>query len=124
MSKRNLILLFSIGSLLIISAFIYVNFFQKRISNIPLIKYPKIYKDQSGQTESPRLSILASNLKVPWALIFLPDKKILFTERAGKVRLIDENGNLQASPIEIIDDVKQSGEGGLLGITIHPDFTS
>lgn len=122
MSKKKIFILFLIGFLPVILSFAYANFFQKRISNIPLLKDQKTYKDQNEQIEFPRLSILASDLEIPWALEFLPDKKILFTERAGRVRLIDENGNLQASPIANINDVKQLGEGGLLGITIHPDF--
>ncbi|MDO8583545.1 MAG: PQQ-dependent sugar dehydrogenase [bacterium] len=71
----------------------------------------------------PRLSILAENLEVPWALVFLPDKSILFTERAGRVRYIDKKGNLLSDPIDIIEDVTPTGEGGLLGITTHPDFS-
>jgi len=49
---------------------------------------------------------------------------MLVTERHGKVRLIDSNDNLQSEPVAILNSVKEIGEGGLLGITIHPNFAT
>lgn len=72
----------------------------------------------------PQTTIIAENLDTPWALVFLPDKSILVTERMGRVRLIDKNGHLQSEPVEIVDKAKEVGEGGLLGIATHPDFSS
>lgn len=69
-------------------------------------------------------SIIASNLKIPWAMAFLPDGSMLFTQRSGTVSLIDKNGNLAEKPIAEISEVKEIGEGGLLGITVHPNFSS
>lgn len=71
---------------------------------------------------SNTIEIITQNLDVPWALDFLPDKSILFTERAGNVRMIDKNGKLLETPISKIQEVLAIGEGGLLGIAIHPDF--
>ena len=73
---------------------------------------------------------LARNLEIPWGLDFLPDgsfgfaqdKSIIFTERPGRVRLIDANKSLLAEPLLTIDEVAHRGEGGLLGIAVHPDF--
>src|SRR3989344_5760077 len=73
-------------------------------------------------TSASKISVLASSLEVPWAIGFLPDRTILVTERAGTLRFIDKNGQLAPSPVAIIDDVRQIGEGGLLGIAIHPKF--
>lgn len=67
-------------------------------------------------------SIFVENLEVPWAIAFLPDGNLLVTERPGRVRFIDKNGKLDESPLLVLEDVKNAGEGGLLGITIHPDF--
>ena len=67
-------------------------------------------------------AVVAENLEVPWALVFLPDKSMLLTERKGRVRFIDKDGNLNPNPILQIPDVKANGEGGLLGIAIHPNF--
>ena len=61
------------------------------------------------------------NLRIPWELVFLSDKKALVTERAGTVRLI-ENGILEENPYKVINDVEHIGEGGLMGLTKHPDY--
>src|SRR3990167_1004960 len=50
-------------------------------------------------TSASKISVLASGLEVPWAIGFLPDRSILVTERAGKLRLIDKNGQLAPSPV-------------------------
>jgi len=53
--------------------------------------------------------------------VFLPNGSILITERIGKVRLID-NGILQEKPIAEFSNIKAIGEGGLLGLALHPNF--
>ena len=72
------------------------------------------------QLESPLL--IAEGLEVPWALAFLPDGDILLTEREGRVRLVADEV-LQEEPVLVLDQVEAIGEGGLLGITIHPQFS-
>lgn len=76
-----------------------------------------------GQDQSTT-DVVAQNLEIPWGLAFLPDKSILLTERPGRVRMLDKEGNLQPSPVATIQEVKHIGEGGLLGIALHPNFTS
>ncbi len=65
---------------------------------------------------------VARGLEVPWGIAFLPDGEMLVTERAGRIRLV-RDGELAPSPIATIS-VTDSGEGGLLGIASHPDFTN
>lgn len=67
---------------------------------------------------------LAEGLEVPWALDFLPDGDIIFTERPGRIRLYDSVQGLTAEPLLVVSDVAASGEGGLLGIAVHPDYAS
>lgn len=81
-------------------------------------------KDSFNQSDAPLFSVIAQNLEIPWALAFLPDKSIVFTERPGRVRMIDKNGNLQNDPIYIVPEVKAEGEGGLLGIAVDPNYNS
>lgn len=69
------------------------------------------------------ITVIAKNLEVPWALAFLPDNVMLFTERPGRVRMI-RNGVLQPTPIATLDDVTPIGESGLLGIAVHPNFST
>lgn len=63
---------------------------------------------------------VVNGLEVPWGIAFLPNGDMLVTERAGQVRLV-QNGQLQASPVVTIPATEQ-GEGGLLGIALHPNF--
>lgn len=68
----------------------------------------------------PQVEVIARNLEVPWALAFLPNGDILATERIGRVRLI-KNGKLEEKSVATIN-VKQTGESGLHGITVHPKY--
>ncbi|HUQ84764.1 MAG TPA: PQQ-dependent sugar dehydrogenase [Candidatus Limnocylindrales bacterium] len=91
----------------------------KKNINHQVSKSPSMQND----SESASATVIAENLEVPWALVFLPDESILVTERPGRVRLIDRNGQLVNEPILEIDVVKRiQGEGGLHGITVHPEF--
>jgi glucose/arabinose dehydrogenase len=65
---------------------------------------------------------IAQNLEVPWALDFLPDGSMIFTERPGRIRLI-ENGILLGEPVATLD-VATVGESGLMGLAVDPDFKS
>ncbi|OGO37757.1 MAG: glucose sorbosone dehydrogenase [Chloroflexi bacterium RBG_16_57_8] len=77
---------------------------------------------QNGSTPGDAAVSLVQGLEIPWALDFLPDGSIIFTERAGRIRLIDSQGQLLAEPLLTLEDVAARGEGGLLGIAVHPDF--
>ncbi len=69
-------------------------------------------------TSPSESSIIASNLTIPWEVVFLPDDTILVTERSGNVVRIDTSTHL----VQTIPGVKHVGEGGLLGMALHPDF--
>jgi len=123
MSKTKLILLLLL-TIALIGAGMYFSFLQKR-AKIPKIKSNGIQTASvANPTKAPRLTTLAENLEVPWALVFLPNRSILFTERVGRVRFIDKLGKLNPTPVAVIDDVLAKGEGGLMGITIHPNFST
>lgn len=68
-----------------------------------------------------KLETVATGLEVPWGFAFLPDGRILVTERPGRVRVI-ENGKLKAEPVFKVPDVEPSGESGLMDISLHPKF--
>jgi len=59
-------------------------------------------------------------LEIPWSLAFLPDGRALVSERPGRIRLI-EGGRLASQPVASLA-VATGGEGGLMGLAIHPDF--
>lgn len=66
------------------------------------------------------LETVASGLVVPWALAFAPDGRIFVTERPGRIRVIDAEGLRPAPWAEL--DVAATGEAGLMGIALAPDF--
>jgi len=66
---------------------------------------------------------IARDLDIPWELAFLPDGSALVTERAGRVRRLDRNLKLQRAPVATVR-VDNSGEGGLLGMAVDPEFRS
>lgn len=70
-----------------------------------------------------RIETVAGNLQVPWAIAFAPDGRLFFTERPGRVRVI-ENGRLRAEPLASIPDVEPSGESGLMDLSLHPQFAT
>lgn len=72
-------------------------------------------------TGSQKTTVIAEGLDTPWAIAFLPNGSMLVTERKGTVRLVTD-GTLQAEPVATITSAKEIGEGGLQGITTHPDF--
>ena len=61
-----------------------------------------------------------AGLEVPWSLVFLPDGRALVSERPGRIRLITA-GALEPRPWATID-VRNVGEGGLMGLALHPAF--
>lgn len=65
------------------------------------------------------LVVIAANLHIPWDIVFLPSGDLLVTERAGRVLKIGSQTKLIAQ----IEGVRHVGEGGLLGITLHPNFS-
>jgi quinoprotein glucose dehydrogenase len=70
--------------------------------------------------DTVKVEVWVEDLQVPWSLIFLPDGRALVSERPGTVRLI-EGGKVLERPYARLD-VAHTGEGGLMGLAIHPDF--
>lgn len=68
-----------------------------------------------------RVETVAAGLEVPWGFAWLPNRDLIFTERPGRVRII-ENGKLRVEPVFVVPDVEPSGESGLMDITLHPEF--
>ena len=67
------------------------------------------------------ITVVVDNLEIPWDIAFLPEGDMLVTERAGRLLLIDSTGLKRET---VFEHKKQRGEGGLLGVVLHPDFTT
>ena len=68
-----------------------------------------------------RVDTVTGGLEHPWGMVFLPDDDILITERGGTLRLFAQ-GALVATPISGVPPISERGQGGLMGIALHPDF--
>ncbi|MBS7229510.1 PQQ-dependent sugar dehydrogenase [Flavobacterium psychroterrae] len=76
------------------------------------------------QTNTPYEGVvLATTLSSPWGIKSLPDGRLLITEKTGTMRIATTAGVLSA-PITGIPAVNSVGQGGLLGLTIDPDFAT
>ena len=64
---------------------------------------------------------LAEPLEHPWGMDWLPDGTLMVTERPGRVRLI-RNGVVAPTPVAGVPDVFAAGQGGLMDVSIHPQF--
>ena len=70
-----------------------------------------------------KVETFAKGLVNPWGMAFLPDGRLLVTERPGRMRLIGKDGRL-SPPLKGVPAVFASGQGGLLDVALSPDFAS
>lgn len=70
-----------------------------------------------------QFSVVAAGLDQPWGLDLLPDGAIVVTEKPGRLRILDRQGNMSA-PLAGVPPVANLGQGGLLDVTVDPAFAS
>ena len=93
-------------------------FFKPTDSTIPSAE-SGIPESSSNSASEPLEKVIAENLDTPWEMVFLPDGSLLVTERGGAVKRVNTtNSDLR------IEGVVEVGEGGLLGMALHPDFSN
>ena len=86
---------------------------------LPLPDGPVIY--ETAEHAQVRVVVTARGLSHPWAMAFLPDGRVLVTERAGALREI-RDGQLSPRPIPGVPDVLAEGLAGLMDIALHPRY--
>jgi glucose/arabinose dehydrogenase len=86
-----------------------------------------------GEAQAPRsptpkpvagvvsVETVARGLEHPWGLAFLPDGRMLVTERAGRLRMVERGGRISA-PLAGVPTVQARGQGGLLDVALDPRF--
>lgn len=86
---------------------------------------PALAVDETFTTQGPAIHVqtVADGLDHPWALVFLPDGSMLVTERPGALRHVTASGDV-SEPITGVPEVDARGQGGLLDVTLDPDFAS
>ena len=84
-----------------------------------------------GQTRAPfhksktnfKVTVITDKLNLPWAMQFLPDGKMLVTEKPGTMRIVSEDGTV-SEPLKGVPASSYSGDAGLLDIVLDPNFAS
>jgi glucose/arabinose dehydrogenase len=85
----------------------------------------------AGQTRAPerkanvayQIVTVAQGLENPWGMTFLPGGRFLVTEKPGRLRIVAADGTLSA-PVTGVPAVDARGQGGLLDVSLHPDFAT
>jgi len=96
-------------------------------TNPPNSSYTPAFTGQTrirgvGTMTSYNSQVLTSSLTAPWGIAVLPDGRFLITEKAGIMRLVTAAGQVGA-PLGNIPSVNPSGQGGLLGLCVDPNFS-
>ena len=85
---------------------------------------PQAQEVFQSERHSFRLVSVAKGLDHPWSLAFLPDGRMLVTERRGRLRLV-ENGKVARKAVAgLPGNITADGQGGLLDIALHPSFAT
>jgi glucose/arabinose dehydrogenase len=75
-----------------------------------------------SQEHDFRVVKVVEGLEQPWSLSFLPDGRMLVTEKAGRLRLVVDN-KLVPTPVAGLPQVTVHGQGGLFDVVLHPDYS-
>ena len=77
-----------------------------------------------AQADDYRIETVTEGLEHPWSLAFLPDGRMLVTERVGRLRLIEADGTLQAEPLAGLPQPFVATQAGLMEVALDPQFAS
>jgi aldose sugar dehydrogenase len=93
-----------------------------------MVGAPSLVQAQAPRSPTPApakgvvdVQTIAKGLEHPWSLAFLPDKRLIVTERPGRLRLVGPDGRV-SEPLTGVPQVYASGQGGLLDVALSPAF--
>lgn len=75
----------------------------------------------SSNNNSYRVETMVTGLEIPWSIVFEPDGTMLIVERVGRLRIY-RNEKLIEEPLATFVDLNAYGEGGLMGLVLHPNY--
>ncbi len=81
----------------------------------------EVVKTVASQAGPVDVVEVAGGLEHPWGLAFLPDGRMLVTERPGRLRVVSPDGSVSA-PVAGVPEVWGQGQGGMLDVVLAPDF--
>jgi glucose/arabinose dehydrogenase len=77
-----------------------------------------------AQAMDYRIETVTEGLEHPWSLAFLPDGRMLVTERVGRLRIIEQDGRLNPQPVAGLPEVFAAAQAGLMEVQLDPEFAS
>lgn len=112
--------LYSDGQIFQIAAYL-------RLQKSNLSARPPFVTNPDGQVvktrkQSVRVAVVARDLDTPWAMAFLPDGRLLVTERSGRLRTIGRDGVLAPEPVKGLPSPWVRQDAGYMDVAVHPDF--
>ena len=101
-----------------------MRFFAATLAGTAFVALVSTAAAQAIRTEEHSLRVvrLTEGLDHPWGLAFLPDGRMLVTERPGRLRIVEKDGRLDPQPVAGLPQVTAVGQGGLLDVVPHPRF--
>jgi glucose/arabinose dehydrogenase len=85
---------------------------------VPALAADAVHSSEKGPL---RVTTVASGLQFPWSVAFMPDGRMLVTERPGRLRIVSPDGTV-SDPVKGVPEVHYQGQGGLLDIALDPRF--
>ena len=82
----------------------------------------RVVGEFDSEKQKFRVVVVTEGLEHPWGLAFLPDGRMLVTERPGRLRIVGKDGTLDPEPVGGLPVISAYGQGGLLDVALHPDF--
>ncbi|MFC5284838.1 PQQ-dependent sugar dehydrogenase [Pedobacter alpinus] len=100
------------------------NYIIKGIENVDRYNENEKPKSDIFETEEGKIKLVKvfDKVKIPWGIAFLPNKKMLVTDKSGELYIV--NDDKSSVEVENVPEVRFAGQGGLMDVILHPNFAS
>jgi aldose sugar dehydrogenase len=88
-----------------------------------LAVFAALFSPRAAEAQTLKPVVVAQGLSNPWGLAFLPDGRMLVTEKAGRLRIVERDGRVSAA-LSGMPSVVDSGQCGLLDVVVDPQFAA
>ena len=88
---------------------------------LSVLDYTLVNRALSAQGNKPFTATPITKFNEPWAMTFLPDGRLLVTEKRGRLFLVTQEGE-KSAPISGVPEVDYGGQGGLGDVILHPEY--
>lgn len=96
-----------------------MKYFPKFICLVTLISFPLIV---FANDDNYRIETVTEDITIPWGMVWLPNGDMLVTDRGGDLHRVKDGKSI--AKIEGVPEVHQNGQGGLLDVELHPNYSN